>query len=127
MTLRLQHLPRILSTVALASPLGCGGQAKSPAIPPPASGSPVALGADAEGFDDGDGGDAERTQDLAAFIAANYKKTETRIPMRDGTQLFTTIYAPKHRDTPAPMMLFRTPYGVAPYGEELRKLSLIHI
>ena len=38
--------------------------------------------------------------------------------MRDGVSLFTTIYRPKHRATPAPILLTRTPYSVAPYGPE---------
>lgn len=42
-------------------------------------------------------------------------KTEHRIAMRDGVRLHTTVYAPKRAEA-APMLIFRTPYGCAPYG-----------
>ncbi len=38
--------------------------------------------------------------------------------MRDGVTLFTTIYAPKAREAALPMLMIRTPYSVAPYGED---------
>lgn len=50
-------------------------------------------------------------------IPANYTKREVYIPMRDGTKLFTVIYSPKQAAEPKPMMLLRTPYSVAPYGD----------
>ena len=31
----------------------------------------------------------------SAWFVNNYTKTEIMVPMRDGTKLFTTIYAPK--------------------------------
>jgi len=52
------------------------------------------------------------------FIRANYTKTEFQIPMRDGVRLFTSIYAPKDKSQPFPIMLLRTPYWVGPYGED---------
>lgn len=55
---------------------------------------------------------------LAEYIAAHYDKQEVRIPMRDGTKLFTTIYTPKNASGPVPIMLKRTPYSVAPYGPD---------
>ncbi|MCK6612497.1 MAG: CocE/NonD family hydrolase [Bacteroidia bacterium] len=55
----------------------------------------------------------------AQFIKPDslYTKTETMIPMRDGTRLFTAIYAPKDKSRNYPILLNRTPYGVGPYGE----------
>jgi putative CocE/NonD family hydrolase len=50
-------------------------------------------------------------------IQANYTKHEYQIPMRDGKKLFTAVYAPKDASRSYPIMLQRTPYGVAPYGE----------
>lgn len=44
-----------------------------------------------------------------------YTKTEHRIAMRDGVRLHTTVYAPRSAE-PAPILIFRTPYGCAPYG-----------
>jgi len=50
------------------------------------------------------------------YVTAHYAKREVMLPMRDGVRLFTAIYAPK--EGPAcPILLARTPYGVAPYGE----------
>ena len=37
--------------------------------------------------------------------------------MRDGVRLFTAIYIPKDAGTKHPIMLNRTPYSCAPYGE----------
>jgi putative CocE/NonD family hydrolase len=37
--------------------------------------------------------------------------------MRDGTRLFTIVYAPKDHSRSWPILLNRTPYGVAPYDE----------
>jgi uncharacterized protein len=51
-------------------------------------------------------------------IASNYLKHEYRIPMRDGKTLFTSIYTPRHTVSRCPIMLHRTPYGIAPYGED---------
>jgi len=36
--------------------------------------------------------------------------------MRDGKKLFTAVYAPKDGAQTYPILLVRTPYGVAPYG-----------
>ena len=49
-------------------------------------------------------------------VAARYAKTEVRIPMRDGTKLFTAIYQPRDTSRRYPIMLTRTPYSVGPYG-----------
>ncbi len=55
--------------------------------------------------------------DLAAFIRENYDKEEVRIPMRDGAELFTAIFSPKDKGRTYPFLMKRTPYSVAPYGE----------
>ena len=47
----------------------------------------------------------------------HYAKFEYRIPMRDGTKLFTAVYVPKDGSGEKyPFLLMRTPYSVAPYG-----------
>ncbi|WP_241502243.1 hypothetical protein [Hymenobacter glacialis] len=52
-----------------------------------------------------------------AYIHERYVKTEYQIPMRDGTKLYTIVYAPKDADQVRyPIMLNRTPYSVGPYG-----------
>jgi putative CocE/NonD family hydrolase len=52
------------------------------------------------------------------YIRANFTKREVRIPMRDGARLFTAIYAPKDTSRKYPILMTRTPYNVAPYGED---------
>ena len=58
--------------------------------------------------------DAER----AEYFKANYTKYEFRVPMRDGVKLFTAVYAPKDLSHTYPILFFRTPYSVAPYGPD---------
>jgi len=53
-----------------------------------------------------------------AAVKALYTKTEQMIPMRDGVKLFTSIYSPKDQSRRYPIMLYRTPYSVAPYGKD---------
>ena len=60
--------------------------------------------------------DKETPEEHAVWIKANYTKYEHMIPMRDGVRLFTAVYAPKDVSKPYPIMLFRTPYSVRPYG-----------
>ena len=53
-------------------------------------------------------------------IRAHYTKYEYRIPMRDGVHLFTAVYVPKDASPTRlyPFLMERTPYSVAPYGED---------
>ena len=53
-----------------------------------------------------------------AWFKENYIKKEERIPMRDGIKLFTSIYMPKDTTQQHPILLKRTPYSCAPYGED---------
>jgi putative CocE/NonD family hydrolase len=57
------------------------------------------------------------------FVRSHYTKYEYRIPMRDGVHLFTAVYVPKASAFPGnpgpfPFLMERTPYDVAPYGED---------
>lgn len=54
----------------------------------------------------------------SAWIRENYTKMERYVPMRDGVRLFTTIYAPKDATEKHPILMNRTPYSCAPYGED---------
>jgi len=54
----------------------------------------------------------------SAFVKAHYTKREYRIPMRDGVKLFTQVYAPKDSSQSHPFLVMRTPFSVAPYGDE---------
>ncbi len=62
----------------------------------------------------------------AEYIRANYTKSEVRIRMRDGVELFTSIYAPNDPDPSKtyPILLTRTPYSVGPYGLNTYKSRL---
>lgn len=53
-------------------------------------------------------------------LAAHYTKHEYRIPMRDGVHLFTAVYVPKDASASQeyPFLMTRTPYSIAPYGED---------
>lgn len=57
-------------------------------------------------------------------IRKDYTKYEYRIPMRDGKRLFTSVYVPKDQSQKWPILLNRTPYSVAPYGEDQYKTEL---
>ena len=52
------------------------------------------------------------------FVKDNYTKKEVKITMRDGVKLHATIYAPKDTTKTYPILLQRTPYSCAPYGED---------
>jgi len=53
------------------------------------------------------------------YVRSHYTKYEFRIPMRDGKRLFTAVYVPKDAaGGPYPFLMDRTPYSVAPYGED---------
>ncbi len=60
----------------------------------------------------------------SAYVRNNYTKIERQITMRDGIKLFTAIYMPKDQSKKYPFLINRTPYTVAPYGEDKYKLSL---
>ncbi|SFH35743.1 CocE/NonD family hydrolase [Pedobacter insulae] len=60
----------------------------------------------------------------SAYVRSHYTKIERLIPMRDGIKLFTSIYIPKDQGKKYPFLMSRTPYTVAPYGEDKYKLSL---
>src|SRR5215212_8930906 len=60
---------------------------------------------------------AQNSQD-SSWIRDNYYKIERMIPMRDGVKLFTSIYIPKDATEKHPILLRRTPYSCAPYGED---------
>ena len=55
----------------------------------------------------------------SSWIVNNYTKKEITIPMRDGIKLFTSIYIPKDNSEKHPILMTRTPYSCAPYGENI--------
>ncbi|RZL35632.1 MAG: CocE/NonD family hydrolase [Rubrivivax sp.] len=46
----------------------------------------------------------------------HYTKYEYRVPVRDGSKLFTAVYTPKDQSRRYPFLMVRTPYGCGPYG-----------
>ncbi|MBX3190945.1 MAG: CocE/NonD family hydrolase [Labilithrix sp.] len=60
----------------------------------------------------------EDESQVAVALREHYTKYEYRIPMRDGVHLYTLAYVPKDASRTYPIMLKRTPYGVAPYGPD---------
>lgn len=57
-------------------------------------------------------------QDQQNKIRDKYEKHEYLIPMRDGVKLFTAVYSPRDKSKTYPILMTRTPYSVAPYGED---------
>lgn len=53
-----------------------------------------------------------------------YRKTDTLITMRDGIRLYTIIYQPKDNSTAYPILMERTPYSIAPYGDTNYRRSI---
>lgn len=61
---------------------------------------------------------ADAQDSEAEYIRQHYVKYEHRIPMRDGITLFTSVYVPIDKTETYPIILFRTPYSVSPYGAD---------
>ena len=59
-----------------------------------------------------------------SYVIDNYTKQEVTIAMRDGTKLHTTIYSPKDTAKEYPILMQRTPYSSAPYGDEKMKTKI---
>ena len=62
--------------------------------------------------------DSVPAEDASAYVREHYIKSEHMVTMRDGVNLFTIVYEPKDTTATYPIMLFRTPYSIGPYGPE---------
>lgn len=60
-------------------------------------------------------------QSDSLWLVTHYTKKEVSIPTRDGIKLFTAIYEPVDKSTPHPILINRTPYSIAPYGNGVFK------
>jgi len=58
------------------------------------------------------------------YVTDNYTKKEITITMRDGIKLHTTIYSPKDTSKEYPILMQRTPYSSAPYGNQKMKTKI---
>ncbi|MBI3462932.1 MAG: CocE/NonD family hydrolase [Planctomycetes bacterium] len=67
---------------------------------------------------------AQDANTLESYIRLHYTKQEHRVAMRDGAQLFTSIYLPRDTTKKYPILMKRTPYSVAPYGVDKFPASL---
>lgn len=65
-----------------------------------------------------------QTAQDSAWVRDNYTKKELYIPMRDGKKLFTSVYLPKDATEKHPILMTRTPYSCAPYGEQNFRANL---
>ena len=62
---------------------------------------------------------------ISSRVENGYIKREVKIAMRDGVKLHTTIYQPLDCGKEGrPIIMRRTPYSCAPYGEEFRSEEL---
>ncbi len=55
----------------------------------------------------------------SAWMRDHYQKKELYITMRDSVRLFTSAYMPKDTTEKHPILLTRTPYSCAPYGDSV--------
>ena len=70
-------------------------------------------------------GKAEAKPDSAELkLREAYTKREVMIPMRDGVKLYTAIYEPKNNSKRHPILMRRTPYSCAPYGDNFVRSML---
>jgi len=59
--------------------------------------------------------------------APSFAKTEVQIAMRDGVRLHTVIFTPKGASGDLPILMSRTPYGVAGMDEAFKSPSLKYL
>ena len=74
-------------------------------------------------FDDAEA-DPASPSDRQGYFERHYRKMESMVPMRDGVRLFTQVYSPIDQSERHPIILFRTPYGVSPYGREFTRFTM---
>jgi len=60
---------------------------------------------------------ADDAKPVPRDLRETYTKYEYRIPMRDGTKLFTVVYVPKDASKTYPFLINRTPYGAGVQAE----------
>jgi len=61
---------------------------------------------------------AQEITQSESIIRLHYTKHEYMIPMRDGVKLMTSVFVPNDTTKTYPLLMKRTPYSVAPYGED---------
>lgn len=61
-------------------------------------------------------------QQLPVDYSNLFDKNEVMIPVRDGVKLYTEIYTPKNVGEPLPILMNRTPYGIASPDKGISRL-----
>lgn len=63
------------------------------------------------------------------LVKEKYDKEELQIEMRDGINLFTSIYTPKDKSGSHPILIVRTPYNIEPEEDKYsnRLMDLAHL
>ena len=74
-------------------------------------------------FDDAKA-DPASPSDRQGYFERHYRKSEHQVPMRDGVRLFTQVYIPIDESELHPIILFRTPYGIQPYGAAFTNVTI---
>ncbi len=74
-------------------------------------------------FDDAKA-DPASPSDRQGYFERHYRKSEHRVPMRDGILLFTQVFSPVDASELHPLILFRTPYGISPYGKDFPNMTV---
>jgi len=64
---------------------------------------------------------AQNPKSDSAWLVQNYSKRDVYITMRDGVRLYTSLYTPKDKKETHPFLINRTPYSIAPYGNDTFK------
>ena len=67
--------------------------------------------------------DPASPSDRQGYFERHYRKSEHQVPMRDGVRLFTQVYSPIDQSELHPLIIFRTPYGIPPYGEAFQNMT----
>ena len=73
-------------------------------------------------FDDAKA-DPASPSDRQGYFERHFRKSEHQVPMRDGVRLFTQVFRPTDESELHPIILFRTPYGIHPYGAAFTNLT----
>ena len=75
------------------------------------------------GFDD-PAADSASPSDRQGYFERHYRKSEHRVPMRDGVRLFTQVYSPLDASERHPIIIMRSPYGIGPYGDVFTNMTI---
>jgi putative CocE/NonD family hydrolase len=68
--------------------------------------------------------DPASPSDRQGYFERHFRKAEHQVPMRDGVRLFTQVFSPIDGSELHPIIFFRTPYGISPYGQTFTSMTL---